>query len=176
MWLVVFSLVSLILAYNTLVAIFWLFFIVFTFCILLVFLRVEFLAYLFILIYLGGILIFFLFSTFMLNLNFNPYPSNFSLTFFAWLSFPFIIFVSKFVFLILSLSEVISLVGGLLSLQYLPFLNLLGPTESVFFGRDAYIFLHLYEAKWLYLILVGFMLFFIIFGVITICHKKCIVI
>src|ERR1700727_2213016 len=65
------SIWCLILAYNTLVSFFCFFFIVFSSSLVLILLRYEFIAYLLLLIYLGGILIFFLFVCLLLNVNIN---------------------------------------------------------------------------------------------------------
>jgi hypothetical protein len=41
------------------------------------------------------------------------------------------------------------------------------------FGIDSYVFIRLYEDKAILLIVIGVILFFVIFAVITLCYKKC---
>lgn len=154
----------LILAYNTLLSFFCFFFIILVFSSFLLILRLEFLAYLIILVYLGGILVFFLFSSFMINLN---YRSSFTSSFHYINNIYFFIFFFKigYLFFIFIFNSV------KIRDYYINFSDISFNQYGVF-NQDSLIFTILYQDKWLMLIVISLILFIVIYGVVFLCYRR----
>lgn len=156
---------------NTLISIFCFILVVFIISILLLKLHVEYITFLILLLYLGGILIFFLFTALMLN---NEYNSDKIITKYSFENILLFILFFKTFYLISCLNFKISLFKSLSLVQYLPtyiennyFLKNFTENHS-----DVVNFVSLYTEKSLLLIILGFILLFTMLGVIVITKKK----
>jgi NADH:ubiquinone oxidoreductase subunit 6 (subunit J) len=177
LWLSVFVILRLVLSYNTLISMLCFSIVILISCSLLFILRLEFLAYIILLIYLGGIIIFFLFSILLLNLNF---VNTKNLLIDLWLYIQHILLLLFFLktgYFLLNLYQGVCAVLFETNFTFLPYIFdtyvETMKSNSLIFGMDSYVFIRLYEDKAILLIVLGVILFFVVFAVITLCYKKC---
>jgi len=140
-------------------------------------LRLEFLAYILLLIYLGGILIFFLFASLLVNPNFTNKRYEMSDLSNSIQNLIVLLFFFKIGYYLTCINEKICVLLFENNVSFLPVtfdthIESL-KNQGLFFSYDSYCFIRLYEDKAILLITVITILFFVIFGVITICYKKC---
>lgn len=157
---------------NSLISIFCFIIIVFLISILLLQLHIEYITYLILLLYLGGILIFFLFTTLMLN---NEYTSTKIVTNYSFENIILLLFTGKLFFLISYLNQKICLFHQIaLSIDYSPML-----IQNNYFLKhllnnqgDVLSFISLYTEKFILIIILGIILLFTMMGVIVITKSK----
>lgn len=134
-------------------------------------LHIEYLTYLILLLYLGGIIIFFLFTTLMLN---NEYKSSKGVTQFSLEHLIFTLFFFKCFFFLTYLNYKLCIFITTLSTSYLP-----THIENNYFYKellnnqgDAITFMSLYTEKFILLLILGAILLFTMIGVIVITRSK----
>ena len=160
----------LILSLNTLLSIFCFVIIVFIICILFFQLQVEYITYLTLLLYLGGILIFFLFTALMLN---NEYRSVKLKIYFSFENMVLLVFFCKAFFILDTVNFKTSSFKNNIVLPYLT-----SYIENNFYIQDIIknhgdiiSFLSLYFEQSILLLILGFILLFTMMSVIIITKK-----
>lgn len=140
-------------------------------CVLLLQLHVEYLTFLILLLYLGGILIFFLFTALMLN---NEYDSSKQNYFFSFENIILFIIVCKTFFIWNILNNKVIFFTSLNINKYIPSLitDNLSITNYLSTQNDVILFICLYSEKYLLLIFLGLVLLFTMIGVIVITKNK----
>lgn len=134
-------------------------------------LNVEYLTFLILLLYLGGIIIFFLFTTLMLT---NEYDSKHKKNYLSIENIFIILIFAKLFFLCNILNKKIIIHANIYYNIFMP-TNLTG---NFFFNQfistqsDIILFIHLYSEKYIFIILLGMILLFTMIGVIFITKTK----
>ena len=169
-WLSLFLIFYIIFSLNTLISIFCFIIVIFIIAFLLLQLHVEYVTYLFLLLYLGGILIFFLFTSLMLH---KEYQSFKVFTLPSWDNFFVLIFMSKFFFFWSCLNLKLCCLKNTYLLSYSSCF-----IENDFFFKELFnnqsdlvFFISLYTEKAFVLFLLGMILLFTLMGVIVITKK-----
>lgn len=157
---------------NSLYSILSLIFIIVGSCFILFLLKIEFLAFLLLLIYIGGITVLFLFVVMLLQL----YKDNKKITvcFYFQNYLMYIILCLKFIIFIFFFNKVFCASLDLVSFEYIKynkdnnlFLNVIWNT-----GTDTLIFLNLFTTKVFLFFIIGFTLLFAMVGSIAICLNQ----
>lgn len=134
-------------------------------------LNVEYLTFLILLLYLGGIIIFFLFTTLMLT---NEYDSKQKNNYLSIENILILLIFTKLFFLCNVLNKKIII-------HINTYYNIFMPTNitgNIFFNKfisaqnDIILFIHLYSEKYIFIILLGMILLFTMIGVIFITKTK----
>jgi NADH:ubiquinone oxidoreductase subunit 6 (subunit J) len=157
---------------NTLISIFCFIIIIFLIAILLLQLHIEYITYLILLLYLGGILIFFLFTTLMLN---NEYTSVKIVTQYSLENMLLLLFCCKLFFFMSYLNlKICSFIESFYSKEYSPMLiqNNYFLKELLSNQGDVITFLSLYTEKSILIFILGMILLFTMMGVIVITKGK----
>lgn len=155
---------------NTLISIFCFIMVLFNICLLLFQLNIEYLTYLVLLLYLGGILIFFLFTALMLN---QEYISTKVVILYSLENSFLILLFLKLFFYLSTLNYQLCFFKIYFSLEYVPVYisNTYFLKDLLGNHGDALTFLSLYSEKALIFIIFGLILLFTMMGVILITKK-----
>jgi len=135
-------------------------------------LHIEYLTYLILLLYLGGILIFFLFTTLMLN---NEYTSIKVITQYSLENLLLLLISCKFFFIVSYLNLKVCLFNKIFICQdYSPMLinNNYFLKDLLNNQGDVFTFLSLYTEKAVLILILGLILLFTMMGVIVITKSK----
>ena len=157
---------------NTLISIFCFILVIFLIAILLLQLHIEYITYLILLLYLGGILIFFLFTTLMLN---NEYITTKIVTQYSFGNILLLLVACKAFFLISSLNFKIYLFNAtLFPNEYSPLFIHNNYFLQTFLTNqgDVLTFSSLYTDKGVLILILGMILLFTMMGVIVITKSK----
>lgn len=171
-WLSTYFIFYILFSMNTLISIFCFIILIFFIAILLLQLHIEYITYLILLLYLGGILIFFLFTTLMLN---KEYQSTRFITQYSFENVILLLFSCKFFFLISYLNfKTCFFTSHLHSITYSPALiqNNYFLKELLNNQGDVTSFLSLYTEKFVLILILGMILLFTMMGVIVITKSK----
>jgi NADH:ubiquinone oxidoreductase subunit 6 (subunit J) len=170
MWLSVYFIFYILFSLNTLISIFCFIIVIFFISILLLQFHIEYLTFLILLLYLGGILIFFLFTALMLN---NEYTTIKNSKSYSIENISLILFASKSYFSINSLNYYICVQKSNFFMYFFP--TYIG---NNYFWKDLFNnqsdvsnFICLFTEKYLFLFILGNILLFTMMGVIVITKK-----
>ena len=169
-WLSIYFTFYIIFSVNTLISIFCFIIVVFIIGILLLSIHVEYSTYLVFLLYLGGILIFFLFTALMLSNEYNFVKSSNQTSFDNIL---FLLITLKIWFLTTALNFNISTEKSYILNDYFPthIENNYYLKDLVSNHSDIYNFFSLFTEKYVLLFILGNILLFTMIGVIVITKK-----
>jgi len=133
-------------------------------------LQIEYLTYLILLLYLGGILIFFLFTALMLS---NEYSSSKITKQFSFDNVVIILFFFKMFFILTKLNFNLVTHQNLLFVDYFPTYinNNFFLTNYLSNQSDIFLFANLFMEKYVLLFILGNILLFTMIGVIVITKK-----
>jgi len=176
LWLSLFVMWGMIFSYHTLISIFFFFFLVLIISTLLIILRIEFVAYLLLLIYLGGILVFFLFSGMLFSTNFNSIYNSKRLPLYKNNNIFFFLIILKLGIALFTLYAKLNLIFFSLAFNYLPsvFDGDFECSRFLYYNGESYVFTVLYGDKGFLLIIISMVLFATIYGVLILCtNRRC---
>lgn len=169
-WLASYFIFYILFSLNTLISIFCFILIIFIISLILLQIQVEYLTFLIMLLYLGGILIFFLFTALMLN---NEYHSNKTNTPLSVDNIIFLIFFFKCFFLLSCLNFNLCYFRSLFFNNYLSVFieNNYFLSDILKNQGDVLTLMSLYTEKSILLFILGFILLFTMMAIIVITRK-----
>lgn len=170
-WLSIYFIFYILFSLNTLISIFCFIIIILLTCLLLLQLHLEYLTFLILLLYLGGILIFFLFTALMLNNEYDYKNQNHSLSFENTFIF---VFFFKIFFWISLLNNKIIYFKSIYPKYYLnSYISDSFSTSNLLSNQnDVLSLIILYSEKYIFLIVLGMILLYTMIGVIVITKNK----
>lgn len=170
MWLSVYFIFYILFSLNTLISIFCFIVVIFFISILLLTFQIEYLTFLILLLYLGGILIFFLFTALMLN---NEYTTIKNSKTYSIENMLLILLASKMYFSVNSLNFYICLEKSEITMNFFPTFISNNYFWKDFFANQSDVsnFICLFTEKYLFLFILGNILLFTMVGVIVITKK-----
>jgi len=141
-------------------------------CLFLLYFHVEYIAFLILLLYLGGILIFFLFITLMINKEYTS--SKISSTFSLENIFLFLFFIKSFFLLSYFNCKIFFLIQGYYFFFYYPTYISGNYSYNTFLSNkdDAFFFLSLYSEKIFYFLYLGLIFLYGMIGAVLIMYNK----
>ncbi len=162
---------------NSLYSIINLVFLIVFSCLLIFKLKVEFLAFILLLIYIGAISTIFLFVVMMLDLD---KIEKVSLSFnYSNYHFMYFILILKFLFFFFFFNKKICVLLSIFSFEYIKYNNDISCFSYFLFNErnDNLIFINLFSQKFLFFIIIGIILLFSMIGSIALClinKKECV--
>ena len=152
---------------NLLFAVFGLVFIVIFSCCILFLLHVEFLSFIMMLIYVGAMVILFLFVIMMLQLNLVELDTQL-LTVFNSSFLIYFFLILKCLYFLIIFNKKLSILIYLLSFEFGTFNDLI----SKGLINDSLLFLNLFSQNFFFFVIIGIILLFSMFGSIALCIKE----
>ena len=170
-WLSTYFVFYILFSLNTLISIFCFIIIILLSCILLLQVHVEYITFLILLLYLGGILIFFLFTSLMLN---NEYDYKKQNTTYSFETALLLIFFSKIFYSISIINNKIINFKLMYTNRFLAsyITENYALNDLISCHYDIYTIINLYSEKYILLIFLGMILLYTMIGVIVITKNK----
>lgn len=144
-------------------------------CVFLLLLRIEFLAFILLLVYIGALAVLFLFVMMLLGINTEAHISEDKSKSFTVDNLIYTLFFFKLFYLVTFVTKKLSILRGLFSSEYVRFNGTQltsTPVDYLTTGSDASNFLILFTEKYHLTFVLGFILLFAMIGSIALCIKQ----